>query len=559
MFRAAVRIAAHTWLCGAITFVLPSGAKFRSEAAARPGRPVVIQRLPLHARGSWPPAISASAKAIMAGEWDTPDLSVVLECVQPSISIGCRAARTATSPMRMINASPICCTATAAPARSATSSPLRPRQRLLRALARPHDDLFVRPVRADGPAARARPSGTSTRPGRGRSGSAPTTTCWRSAAAGAASPSSRPARSAPGSPASPSRRAQYEFARERLFEQGPGRTRRHPAGRLSRRRGPVRPRRLDRDVRGGGRGILADLLRQDPRRADAGRPRRPADHHHPRRAVRRLSQRAPTSSRSTSSRAACCPRETRLKEETARRRARVARASSASARTMPTPCAEWARRFESGLGRDPRPRLRRALPPAVALLPGLLRGRLPHRADQRGAAQPGQELRCPRQPRRAGRRPGRRGAVRDRSRLGRSPGRCDERGKPRRTRHASPALHLLRRPDVLVVLRLLAGGAHPAPPLSRPAADPPGDGRPAARDDRADAREGAPQPGAPLGRDRRHDRGDVQPRARRPRGLRLRHRPRRTRRGAGPSHQRRRGRSTCSSGCTRPSTPKVAT
>src|SRR5258708_3086925 len=69
---------------------------------------------------------------------------------------------------------------------------------------------------------------------------------------------------------------------------GPERARRHPLRRLPRRRGPLRPGGLHRDVRGGGRALLASLLRQDPRNAGTWRPRRPADHHHPRRGFRGL-------------------------------------------------------------------------------------------------------------------------------------------------------------------------------------------------------------------------------------------------------------------------------
>ena len=56
-------------------------------------------------------------------------------------------------------------------------------------------------------------------------------------------------------------RAQAEYARARVFREGLGRAGRDPAAGLSRREGPLRPDRLDRDVRGGGRAVLAHLLR----------------------------------------------------------------------------------------------------------------------------------------------------------------------------------------------------------------------------------------------------------------------------------------------------------
>ena len=60
-----------------------------------------------------------------------------------------------------------------------------------------------------------------------------------------------------------------------------------PAG-LSRRARPLRRHRVDRDVRGGRRALLAGILPHDARRARARRPRLHPDHHHRRRPLRTL-------------------------------------------------------------------------------------------------------------------------------------------------------------------------------------------------------------------------------------------------------------------------------
>ena len=77
-------------------------------------------------------------------------------------------------------------------ARRNIALPLRPRQRALRALPRRDDDVLVRRLRARGRVAR-RGAAPQVPAGSARgSSSGPATTCSRSAAAGAASPSSRP-------------------------------------------------------------------------------------------------------------------------------------------------------------------------------------------------------------------------------------------------------------------------------------------------------------------------------------------------------------------------------
>ncbi len=81
---------------------------------------------------------------------------------------------------------------------------------------------------------------------------------------------------------------QYEFAKRRMFETGLAERAnirmvdyRDVEGQFD--RGSVH-----RDVRGGGRTLLADLFQQDSRQPQARRPGGPADHYHPRRAIRRL-------------------------------------------------------------------------------------------------------------------------------------------------------------------------------------------------------------------------------------------------------------------------------
>ena len=85
-------------------------------------------------------------------------------------------------------------------------------------------------------------------------------------------------------------------------------SRRHPAGGLPQMQRQLRQYRFDRDVRGGGRALLAAIFRHRRGAAEARRPRGDPDHHHPRRAVRRLSHPVATSSAIMSFPAACCRR-----------------------------------------------------------------------------------------------------------------------------------------------------------------------------------------------------------------------------------------------------------
>ena len=78
-FRTAVRIAAETWLFGGITFVLPSGREIPIRGAQPgPQARVVINDYRFMARVMAAGDIGF-AEGYMAGEWDTPDLTAVLE------------------------------------------------------------------------------------------------------------------------------------------------------------------------------------------------------------------------------------------------------------------------------------------------------------------------------------------------------------------------------------------------------------------------------------------------------------------------------------------------
>ena len=79
VFRAALRIAAENWLWGGITFVLPSGR----EIPVGGGAPGPHARLIIHDFRFMARVMAAGdigfAEGYVAGEWDTPDLSALLE------------------------------------------------------------------------------------------------------------------------------------------------------------------------------------------------------------------------------------------------------------------------------------------------------------------------------------------------------------------------------------------------------------------------------------------------------------------------------------------------
>ena len=81
VFRSAMRIAARNWLWGSITFVLPSGREVPVRGS-QPGPDArVIVRYFRCMRRVMAAGDIGFAEGYMAGEWDTPDLTEVLECV----------------------------------------------------------------------------------------------------------------------------------------------------------------------------------------------------------------------------------------------------------------------------------------------------------------------------------------------------------------------------------------------------------------------------------------------------------------------------------------------
>jgi len=80
-FRTALRVAIENWAVGTLTFVLPSGKALRI-AGKTPGPDAVIQ---IHDYRFIRRALASGdigfAEGYMAGEWDTPDLSAVLEAL----------------------------------------------------------------------------------------------------------------------------------------------------------------------------------------------------------------------------------------------------------------------------------------------------------------------------------------------------------------------------------------------------------------------------------------------------------------------------------------------
>src|SRR5579862_9333643 len=80
VFRSAIRIAARNWLWGSMTFVLPSGR----EVPIRGSQPGPDGRVLIHDFRCMRRVMAAGdigfAEGYMAGEWETPDLTAVLEC-----------------------------------------------------------------------------------------------------------------------------------------------------------------------------------------------------------------------------------------------------------------------------------------------------------------------------------------------------------------------------------------------------------------------------------------------------------------------------------------------
>ncbi|MBO9710176.1 MAG: class I SAM-dependent methyltransferase [Caulobacter sp.] len=78
-FRSAVRIAAENWAAGTLTFILPSGRPLRIEGQASGPEAIVRIHDYRFIRRALASGDIGFAEGYMAGEWDTPDLSAVLE------------------------------------------------------------------------------------------------------------------------------------------------------------------------------------------------------------------------------------------------------------------------------------------------------------------------------------------------------------------------------------------------------------------------------------------------------------------------------------------------
>ncbi|HLK23917.1 MAG TPA: class I SAM-dependent methyltransferase, partial [Caulobacteraceae bacterium] len=80
IFRTALKIAARNWLWGTLTIVLPSGR----EVPIRGSQPGPDARILVHDFRCMRRVMAAGdigfAEGYFAGEWDTPDLTTVLEC-----------------------------------------------------------------------------------------------------------------------------------------------------------------------------------------------------------------------------------------------------------------------------------------------------------------------------------------------------------------------------------------------------------------------------------------------------------------------------------------------
>jgi cyclopropane-fatty-acyl-phospholipid synthase len=78
-FRSALRLAATNWAIGSITWILPTG-KALTITGDRPGPDATIRIRDYHfIRRAFSSGDIGFAEGFMAGEWDTPDLSAVLE------------------------------------------------------------------------------------------------------------------------------------------------------------------------------------------------------------------------------------------------------------------------------------------------------------------------------------------------------------------------------------------------------------------------------------------------------------------------------------------------
>jgi cyclopropane-fatty-acyl-phospholipid synthase len=78
-FRTALRVAAENWATGNLTFILPSGKRFDIKGKTAGPHAVIQVRDYRFVRRALASGDIGFAEGFMAGEWDTPDLSTVLE------------------------------------------------------------------------------------------------------------------------------------------------------------------------------------------------------------------------------------------------------------------------------------------------------------------------------------------------------------------------------------------------------------------------------------------------------------------------------------------------
>ena len=212
--------------------------------------------------GSRPAARSASASRTRRASGTTDDLVGLLRAPAPER----RAPRSSGTPRvrRLLERAPAAEPPQRAPARAPQHRlPLRPRQRPLRADARRDDDLLVRGLRAAGRAARRRAAAQARAGLRQARARRPTTTCSRSAAAGAASRSRAAGEYGCRVTGLTISREQAALARERVATRASPTASRSVEQDYRMRRGPLHEGRVDRDARGDRRAAVRDLLRDD--------------------------------------------------------------------------------------------------------------------------------------------------------------------------------------------------------------------------------------------------------------------------------------------------------
>jgi cyclopropane-fatty-acyl-phospholipid synthase len=77
-FRSALRVMAHNWMAGELTFVLPSGRTLRIQAETPGPKAQIVVHDFRFARRALVSGDIGFAEGYMAGEWETPDLTALL-------------------------------------------------------------------------------------------------------------------------------------------------------------------------------------------------------------------------------------------------------------------------------------------------------------------------------------------------------------------------------------------------------------------------------------------------------------------------------------------------